>query len=359
MARHFGPSTVVNVGSLLFGGDHPVRIQTMWKEPIHEESLPEIARKIEIMASYGCELLRFAVPDEGSAHLLCRLQALVSIPLAADIHFDHRLALICLDALPKVRINPGNIGSAQKVKEVVKKASDRGAAIRVGVNSGSLPHALRAEKDVARSMLRAAEDELDILESFQFHNVLFSLKSSDIKTTIRANELFAERYSYPLHLGVTEAGPPIQGVVKNTAALVPLLTHGIGATVRVSLSGTCVDELVAGREILAAAGKSTAGVNIVSCPQCARAGFDVHGFLSQVEGFLMAIEPRLTVAVMGCVVNGPEEARHADIGITGAGGKALIFRDGAVVQRVAYEAAPRAFREEIEKLCQEKELPHL
>ncbi|MAG13201.1 MAG: 4-hydroxy-3-methylbut-2-en-1-yl diphosphate synthase [Spirochaetales bacterium] len=354
MARHFALSTIVDVGGLAFGGDHPVRVQTMWKDPLQASTLNDTARKIEILASYGCEVLRFAVPDEESAHLLCGLQGLVSIPLVADIHFDHTLALICLGTIPKIRINPGNIGSKIKIKEVVKKASDYGAALRVGINAGSLPRALRAEKDSARAMLRAAEDELDNLESLHFHNVLFSLKSSDIKTTIRANELFAERYNYPLHLGVTEAGPPIQGVVKNTAALVPLLNHGIGATVRVSLSGTCEDELVAGREILAAAGRSTAGVNVVSCPRCARAGFDVHGFLAEVQEFLMTINLRLNVAVMGCIVNGPEEARHADIGITGAGKKALVFREGKIIRRVTFESAAEVFREEITKLCQEK-----
>ena len=355
MPRHFGPSAVVKVGDLALGGDHPVRVQSMWKDPLVEKDLDDTARRIELMATFGCELMRFAVPDEESARLLCRLQSNVSIPLVADIHFDHKLALLCLEALPKVRINPGNIGSVDKIRAVIKKAADKGAAIRVGVNAGSLPSSLRNERDVARAMLLAAEDELDILESHQFGNVLFSLKSSDIKTTIRANELFAERYSYPLHLGVTEAGPTVQGVVKNTAALVPLLSHGIGATIRVSLSGRCEDEIVAAHEILAASGKSTSGVNIVSCPRCARSGFDVHGFLSDVEEYLMSIKPKITVAIMGCVVNGPEEARHADIGITGAGKQALIFREGEIVRRVSYTEAPQAFQEEINKLCRERE----
>ena len=354
MARHFKQTKTVYAGGLPFGGDHPVRLQTMWKEPLSAATFHEVVRRVEILVSYGAELVRFAVPDSDAASLLCRLQGEVSIPLVADIHFNHTLALACLDALPKVRINPGNIGSKTKVKEVIKKAADKGAAIRVGINSGSLPRSLRNEKDVARAMLVAAEEELDLLESVGFGNVLFSLKSSDIITTVRSNELFAERHRYPLHLGVTEAGPPIQGVVKNTAAMVPLLRHGIGATIRVSLSGSCEDELVAGREIIAASGRGTKGINIVSCPRCGRSGFDVHGFLKKVEPWLLSLDTDMTVAIMGCVVNGPEEARHADVGITGSGRKVLIFSRGRIVRRLSPDNAEVAFREEVEKLWRKK-----
>ena len=336
------------------GGSHPVRLQTMWKEPLSAESFTDTVRRVELLASLGSELLRFAVPDTETAELLCRLQSEVSIPLVADIHFDHTLALVCLEKIPKIRINPGNIGSEKKVREVVEKAASKGAAIRVGVNAGSLPRNLRGESDISRAMLCAAEEEIEILQRLGFGNVLFSLKSSDISTTVKANELFAARYDYPLHLGVTEAGPPIQGVVKNTAALVPLLAKGIGSTVRVSLSGSCEDELIAGREIIAAAGLGSRGVNIVSCPRCGRASFDVHGFLGKVEKRLLALDSPITVAIMGCVVNGPEEARHADVGITGSGKKALIFRSGTIVRRVSEEEAEAAFFEEVEKLCREK-----
>jgi (E)-4-hydroxy-3-methylbut-2-enyl-diphosphate synthase len=327
----------------------------MWKEPLLAETFTETVRRTEILASFGAELLRFAVPDAETAGLLCKLQEAVSIPLVADIHFDHVLALICLEKLPKIRINPGNIGSEKKVREVVNKAADKGAAIRVGINSGSLPRQFRGLKDTAQAMLAAAEAELEIFENVGFSNVLFSLKSSDISTTVRANELFAERYGYPLHLGVTEAGPPIQGVVKNTAAIVPLLRAGIGGTIRVSLSGSCEDELIAGREIIAAAGMGNRGVNIVSCPRCGRTGFDVHGFLEKVEGWLLTLKTPITVAIMGCVVNGPEEARHADVGITGSGERILIFRSGEIVRRVTKDEAESAFREEVEKLCEKIE----
>lgn len=326
----------------------------MWKQPLSDDSYADTVRRVELLASFGAELLRFAVPDIETAQLLCKLQGEVSIPLVADIHFDHTLALACLENVPKIRINPGNIGSEEKIREVVEKAAAKGAAIRVGVNAGSLPRKMRGEIDIALAMLHAAEEELEILERVGFGNVLFSLKSSDIKTTVRANELFAERYDYPLHLGVTEAGPPIQGVVKNTAALVPLLEKGIGSTIRVSLSGACEDELIAGREIIAAAGLGSRGVNIVSCPRCGRAGFDVHGFIERAQGRLLALDTPITVAIMGCVVNGPEEARHADVGITGSGRKALIFRSGAIVRRVDDGEAETAFFEEVEKLCRER-----
>lgn len=344
----------VKVGSLSIGGDNPVRLQTMWKEPLRADNISDTVRRIELLVSYGSELLRFAVPDMESAEVLCALQEKVQIPLVADIHFDYKLALACLEKVQKIRINPGNIGSEAKVREVVDKAASNNAAIRVGVNGGSLPRNLRNEDDLALAMVRAAEEELNILESVNFSNVLFSLKSSDISTTIRANELFAERYDYPLHLGVTEAGPPIQGAVKNTAALVPLLKKGIGGTIRVSLSGACEDELVAGREILAAAGLGTRGVNIISCPRCGRKGFDVHGFLHKVEPWLLSLDDTITVAIMGCVVNGPEEARHADVGITGTGEKTLIFRSGQIVRRVTNEEAEKAFKEEVDKLCKER-----
>ena len=354
MARHFQTPRTVFAGDLPIGGNHPVRLQTMWKEPILTANSAEIERRVERLATFGCELLRFAVPDEETADMLCSLQKNVSIPLVGDIHFDHKLALRCLDALPKIRINPGNIGSIEKVKDVVRKAADKSAAIRVGVNSGSLPKKLRNEKDTARSMLIAAEEELDILESLGFQDVLFSLKSSDIKTTVRANEMFAERHTYPLHLGLTEAGPPIQGSVKSAAAMVPLLRHGIGSTVRVSLSGSCDDELVAGREVIRSSGKGRKGVNIISCPRCGRYGFDVHGFLSEVEPWLLQLDADITVAVMGCVVNGPEEARHADVGISGSGKKALLFRGGEIVRRVDPADAVAAFMEEVNQTCREK-----
>ena len=342
----------VNVLGLGLGGDNPVRIQSMWKSPLKKVD-SELVRRIGLLSQSGCELLRFAVPDMGTAELLGQLSERVDIPLVADIHFDHKIALACIGKAAKIRINPGNIGARWKVQAVVQKAKDNNVPIRVGINAGSLPPSLRHEQDKASAMIKAAEEELDKLESLAYRDIVFSLKSSDIKTTVRANEMFAARHSYPLHIGVTEAGPLVAGIVRSTVALTALLEQNIGSTVRVSLSGSCADEVYAAREILRASGRSRGGVTVVSCPQCGRAALDVHGFLQSAQEWLLTIDKEITVAVMGCVVNGPEEARHADVGITSTGKKAVIFRGGVMVRKVDPEQALTAFKEEIEALCSE------
>lgn len=249
----------VKVGNLIIGENYPVSVQTMWKFPLNTVNRELIDRVNELFEA-GCQILRFAVPDSETAHLLGELARRAAGPLVADIHFDYRLALTCLDyPVAKIRINPGNIGAAWKVEEVVKKARDRGVPLRVGINSGSLPPALRQEADIPRAMLKAAETELEILEKLNFRQVLFSLKSSAIDTTIRANRLFAALYPYPLHLGVTEAGPLIPGVVKSTLVFHELLNEGIGSTIRVSLSDTSLNEINAGRQILKALNKENRG----------------------------------------------------------------------------------------------------
>lgn len=341
-------SRTVTVGGVSLGGTNPVRVQTMWKAPLGR-TLDEEERRIALLQGAGCEIIRFAVPDDAALGALRALTARISLPVVADIHFDHRLALQALDFVHKIRINPGNIGAAWKVREVLSKASDRDVPVRVGINGGSLPRALRGEPDKGRAMVAAAEAEIDLLERSQFRNAVFSLKSSDVDATIRANTEFSSRYDYPLHLGLTEAGPLIPGLVKSSVALVRLLEAGIGATIRVSLSGPCEDEVYAAMEILAAAGLSRGGVRIVSCPKCARASFDVHAFLEEVGPWLRSCRRSATVAVMGCVVNGPEEAKHADFGITGAGKYALLFKKGNVERRVAKDEAFAALRSLMEE----------
>lgn len=339
----------VKVGRLIMGGEFPVSVQTMWKQPL-ARPLDGTAREVARLAEYGCDLVRFAVPDMEQAELLGELAGMTEIPLVADIHFDHRLALRCMDfPVAKVRINPGNIGARWKVEEVVRKALDRDVAIRVGVNSGSLPASLRDEPDRAAAMIQAAEGELGTLESLGFRDIVVSLKASDADTTVRANRLFAERFEYPLHLGVTEAGPLIPGIVKSTYALAKLLEDGIGSTIRVSLSDAPEKEVLAGRSILSVLPGGRRGVNIVSCPRCGRASFDTHAFLERAQDWLYRLDRDVTVAVMGCVVNGPGEARHADIGITGAGNTVIIFRKGEIVRRVTPDEAFEAFREELER----------
>jgi (E)-4-hydroxy-3-methylbut-2-enyl-diphosphate synthase len=385
-----------HVEPVLIGGGNPVVIQTMWKDRLSFSSLEgEAGRallgRIEQLSAMGCGLLRFAVPDPASADVLGALAGRTSMPLAADIHFDYKIALRCLDfPIAKIRINPGNIGSREKVEKVLDKAALKKTPIRIGVNGGSLPADLRlravsegSEKiDRALALVLAAERELAVFDEFGFKDVLVSLKASSVAETIRANRLFAERRGAdspapPLHIGVTEAGPLIAGVARSAAALSTLLAGGIGDTVRVSLSDSMENEVIAGREILTLAGELAAdaalrktdegnahqeagilrkykegrpGVTIVSCPRCGRNSFDTHSFTARWLNRLYALKKRCTIAVMGCAVNGPEEARHADLGITGAGNKALIFLRGKVVRTVDASRADEAFAEELEKL---------
>jgi (E)-4-hydroxy-3-methylbut-2-enyl-diphosphate synthase len=394
------------VKALALGGGRPVVIQTMWKDRLFFKDLEgeagaALVRRIDTLSALGCGLLRFAVPSPEDAEILGELASMVSMPLCADIHFDYTIALRCLDfPIAKLRINPGNIGSRKRVEAVVSKAAARGVPIRVGVNAGSLPPALR-DRDRAEALVRAAADELAVFDEMGYAAVVVSMKASGIADTIRANRLFARRSDVPLHIGVTEAGPLIPGTVRSTAALLPLLAGGIGDTLRVSLSDTPENELIAGREILnavrdlsaaentaaenteaAAAGAAAAGgvteaegpagqgrtgrpgAVIVSCPRCGRHGFDTLRFTERWQARLYALEKDVTIAVMGCAVNGPGEAKHADLGITGAGNSIMIFRHGKVTKTIridngvndgldgkdAAAAVDRAFEEELEKL---------
>jgi (E)-4-hydroxy-3-methylbut-2-enyl-diphosphate synthase len=358
-----------HVRPVYIGGNYPVVIQTMWKDRISSSDLEgdAIIRQIEALGSIGCGLLRFAVPDIETAETLGTLAQMVSMPLVADIHFDYKIALCCMDfPIAKIRINPGNIGGREKVKAVFEKAAAKAIPIRIGVNAGSLPQDLRLKVEegmgVPNALVQAAERELVFFAEYGFDNFLVSMKASGIADTIEANRILAQRTDAPLHIGVTEAGPVIAGIASNTAALLPLLTEGIGGTIRVSLSGTVEDEVIAGREILRAASEMSLersggnerlrhmGVKIVSCPRCGRHGFDTHEFTRRFVNKLYAIEKDITVAIMGCEVNGPQEAKHADIGITGAGDKVLIFKHGKVIRTITAGEAEKAFEEELQKI---------
>lgn len=356
-----------HVESVIIGGEYPISVQTMWKDRLTRSHLEgasgsAVIARIEKLKALGCSLLRFAVPDMEAADVLGALAARTAMPLVADIHFDHEIALRCLDyPIAKIRINPGNIGTRAKVEAVAKKAADKGVPLRIGVNAGSLPQDLAkavdsGEKTRAEALVAAAEREVAVFDELSFFEVLVSMKASSITDTLQANELFASRYRIPLHLGVTEAGPLIPGIVRNAVALHSLLARGIGSTIRVSLSDTMENEVLAGREILGAvadtAGKGNAGrgVVIVSCPRCGRNGFDTHAFAEKWRDELYSLKKDAVVAFMGCAVNGPGEARHADLGITGAGNKVLIFRHGHIVRTVSPEEADAAFREELEQL---------
>jgi (E)-4-hydroxy-3-methylbut-2-enyl-diphosphate synthase len=344
-----------------FGGASPVSIQTMWKAGITDTLHDRAARTrlladVEALGALGCDAVRFAVPDAPSADALAKLAAETPMPFIADIHFDYRLALCCLEGnVAKIRVNPGTIGSRERVKAVAERCRDKGAAIRIGVNAGSFPAdiAARVESGTlsrAEGLAETALRELAVLDELGFDQTVVSLKASSAAETVAANEAFAARSDAPLHIGVTEAGPLIGGIVKSTVALVKLLERGIGATVRVSLSSSPENEVIAAREILRETGKRQGGVQIVSCPRCGRNGFDVHAFVSRWQTELLSLDKDITVAVMGCAVNGPGEGRHADIGVAGSGKQAVIFKRGEVVRRVSADGADAAFREELETL---------
>jgi len=337
----------------------------MWKDKLSFKDLEgdNIIKRIEALGSMGCSLIRFAVPDIQSAEILGNLCKMVSMPLIADIHFDYKIALRCLDfPVAKIRINPGNIGGKDKVKEVIEKAGAENIPIRIGVNAGSLPGDIRlmAGKGLsgAEALVLAAQREEDIFLEFGFYNYLISIKASGIADTIKANKILSQRTDAPLHIGVTEAGPLIAGLVSSTAALTVLLQEGIGDTIRVSLSDIVENEIIAGREIIRAAGElapenerlKRSGVKIISCPRCGRYGFDTHSFTNKWISRLYAIKKDITVAVMGCEVNGPQEAEHASLGITGVGDKVLIFKRGKAVKTITADIADDIFAEELDKL---------
>lgn len=351
MERPRRKSNLLSVGHVQIGAQSPISIQTMMKIPLSVENQATILSKMERYRQLGCDIIRFAVPNREvleSLKVVCQADIL---PVVADIHFDYRLALAALEAgVQKIRINPGNIGAQWKVVEVLKVAQEKGVPIRVGINSGSLPVRLRSLPRV-EAMVEAAFMEAEIFERFGFKEVLFSLKSSNTDETIEANRIFAKKCNYPLHLGVTEAGPLLSALVKSSVALSTLLNEGIGDTVRVSISDDPSIEIKAAREILKACGIRTKGVNIVSCPKCGRAVFDQdNGFVQEIEDFLYTIDKDFSVAIMGCPVNGPGEAKEADLGITGTGSSVLLFRKGKILKTVDKEQLLTTLKEEIDKI---------
>ena len=346
---------------IIIGGNNPVSVQTMWKDGIvdvceNPSKLDSILKEINNLQMLGCDIIRFAVPDIPSAKSLCEISARTSMPLVADIHFDYKLALECLKGnVAKIRINPGNIGSFENTKTVVENCRDKGVAIRIGINSGSLPKDLQEQIAVgkisrAQGLCETAVREAEIFEKLNFDQYIVSMKSSDVQETIECNEFYAKKYNNPLHLGVTEAGPLIGGVVKSSIAFSKLLNEGIGDTIRVSLSSLAENEVIAGVNILKECGKRTGGVTLVSCPRCGRIGFDVHAFVDRWQNKLLSMKKDITVAVMGCVVNGPGEGKHADIGIAGGKDKVIIFKKGEIVRTIDAKDADKVFEEELNSL---------
>ena len=323
----------VKVGPLVIGGGAPVAVQSMTKT--RTEDVQATVRQIRRLERAGCEMVRLAVPDSTSAAALPQIRKRVALPLVADIHFDYRLALAAVKAgFDKVRINPGNIGADWKVREIITAAGDAGAAIRVGVNAGSI------EKSVLRkhghptvaAMVESMAACLEPFEKLQFKNVVLSAKSTGVPETIEVYRELSRKWRYPLHIGLTEARPPFEGAIRSAAALSVLLLEGIGDTIRVSLTGDPFQEVVAGYELLGALGLRRRGPLVYSCPTCGRTGVSVVGLTRKVKQALRGHPAPLKVAVMGCVVNGQGEAREADFGIAGGKGRGIVFAHGRVVK---------------------------
>lgn len=345
---------LVYKGQVPVGGGSPVSIQSMTNTDTRnvEATVAQIAR----LAEAGCEIVRVAVPDLEAAQQLGKIKAQITLPLIADIHFDYRLALQAItEGVDGLRINPGNIGERSRVEEVVKAAAERKLPIRIGVNAGSLDKELLARYGGAtpEAMVESAAAHVQILEDLGFEDIIISLKASDVLRTVRVYQLAAERFPYPLHLGVTEAGGPGAGTVKSSIGIGSLLLQGIGDTIRVSLTGDPVEEVKVGWQILKSLGLRERGPELVSCPTCGRCEINLVDIARQVEERVQSIQAPLKIAVMGCVVNGPGEAREADLGLAGGRGLGLIFKHGEVIKKVPEEQLVEEFMKELNELEQQ------
>ena len=343
-------SKQVMVGPVPLGGGAPVTVQSMLNVP-STDILGSVAQAKRLEAA-GCQILRAAIPDMAAVALIPAIKEAVSIPLVADIHFDYKLALESVAAgVDKVRINPGNIGEESRVRAVAKACREKGVPIRVGVNSGSVEKHILAKfgGPTPEALVESALYHVSLLEKFDFTDIVVSLKASSVDSTIRAYQLMAQRCGYPLHLGVTEAGTARMGLIKSAIGIGSLLQQGIGDTIRVSLTADPVEEIAAGKDILKALGMGT-GPRLVSCPTCGRTRIDLIGLAGRVEEALRGCEKDITVAVMGCAVNGPGEAREADIGVAGGVGEGLLFKKGQILRKVPEDQLLPALLEEIEKL---------
>lgn len=325
----------IYVGKVPVGGGSPIAVQSMTKTDTRD--IKSTVRQIKSLTAKGCEIIRIAVPDREAAACLGAIRKNVSIPVIADIHFDWRLALESIkQGVEGLRINPGNIGARWKVAEVVSACQDHNIPMRIGVNAGSLSKKLlnKYKHPTPEALVESAAEHIEILEGLGFRKIKTSLKSSNVPTTVEAYRLFCRRFRYPLHIGISEAGPASTGIIKSSVGLGILLSEGIGDTIRVSLTADPLEEVRVAYEILKSLGLRERGANIISCPTCGRCRLDIKGLASQVEKSLSKVDKPLTVAVMGCIVNGPGEAREADIGIAGGKGSGVVFRKGKILKRV-------------------------
>lgn len=345
----------VQVGNLTIGGNNHVVIQSMCNTKT--KNVEATIKQINALEQAGCELVRVAVFDKEDAYAIKEIKKGIHIPLVADIHFDYKLALIAIESgIDKVRINPGNIGSIEKVKAVVDACKEKHIPIRIGVNGGSLEKEILEKygEPTPEGMVESAMKHVKILEDLDFHDIVISLKSSNTMLTIKAYELASKTFPYPLHVGVTEAGTALGGTVKSALGIGTLLYEGIGNTIRVSLSDDPVEEIKVAKILLKELGLLKGVPTLVSCPTCGRIQYDLIPIAKEMEDFLKDIHLDITVAIMGCAVNGPGEARHADIGIAGGVGEGLLIKHGEIVKRVTQEDMVQTLKDEILKMVEEK-----
>ncbi len=341
----------VRCGDVIIGGNSPISVQSMTCTDTRD--VVATVQQIKLLEQAGCEIVRVAVVDQAAAEAIKAIKAQINIPLVADIHFDYRLALKCIEnGIDKVRINPGNLGDIDRVKQVVEKAKERQIPLRIGVNGGSIGKNIFAKygEICAEAMVESAFEHISILEELNFQDIIISLKASNIKLTLDSYKLLAEKVDYPFHIGITEAGTTWSGTIKSSIGIGSMLLAGIGDTIRVSLTGDPVEEVKAGREILKALDIRDFGIKIISCPTCGRCQIDLIGLANSVEEKLKRMNKHITVAIMGCAVNGPGEAREADIGIAGGKEGALLFKKGEIIRKVSEDEIEKVLLEEIEKM---------
>lgn len=338
----------VQIGDKVIGGGNPVLIQSMTNTPTEDVEVT-VAQILKLEAA-GCEIIRCTVPTMEAAHALAKIKEQIHIPLVADIHFDYKMAIAAIEnGADKIRINPGNIGSRENVAAVVAAAKERNIPIRVGVNSGSLERELVGKYHgvTAQGIVESALDKVRIIEGLGYDNLVISIKSSDVMMCVKAHELLAEQTTYPLHVGITESGTVASGNIKSAIGLGIILNQGIGDTIRVSLTGDPVEEIRSARLILRTLGLRKGGIEVVSCPTCGRTKIDLIGLANQVEQMVADIPLDIKVAVMGCAVNGPGEAKEADIGIAGGIGEGILIKKGEIVKKVPEAELLNTLREEL------------
>ncbi len=347
MERH--KTREVKIGNRIIGGNHPIAIQSMTNTKT--EDVAATVAQIQQLTKAGCEIIRCAVPTMEAAKALGEIKKQIAIPLVADIHFDYRLAIAAMEnGADKIRINPGNIGSADRVKAVVDEAKSRNIPIRVGVNSGSLEKNLveKYHGVTAEGIVESALDKVKMIEDMGYDNLVISIKSSDVMMCVKAHELIASKTDHPLHVGITEAGTLISGNIKSSIGLGLILSQGIGDTIRVSLTGDPIEEIKSAKLILRTLGLRKGGIEVVSCPTCGRTQINLIQLANQVETMVAEFPLDIKVAVMGCVVNGPGEAKEADLGVAGGIGEGLIIKHGKVFKKVPEEELLPALRYELE-----------